>query len=74
VRDRPRPSRTRHRVGGRARRAVDWWPWGWSAAALLWAWVTYRAAELELPLAVVATTALTAGAAYTVGYLIGDRS
>lgn len=67
------PARTRHRGIGRARRSIDWWPWLWSAAALLWAWVTYQAATWRFPLAVVATTYITAGATYVVGYLIGER-
>lgn len=39
----------------------------WATATLLWAWITYRTAQLELPSAVVITTAITAVAAYGAG-------
>lgn len=39
----------------------------WATGALLWAWITYRAAQLELPSAVVITTLVTAGVAFTAG-------
>lgn len=50
------------------RRAADH-PATWTAAALLWAWIAYRTAVLELPELVVAFTALTAGLAFAAGLL-----
>lgn len=42
--------------------------------ALLWAWLTYTAAALELPIAVVITTSITGYVTYVAGYLAGERS
>lgn len=51
------------------RRAADH-PGSWAAAALFWAWIAYRAAVLEIPELAAIFTALTAGLAFTAGFLI----
>lgn len=69
--------------GGRHRRRRPWADrrrslasladrWGaWAPLAVLWGWITYRVAVLELPELVVISTAVAAALAATAGYVAG---